>query len=131
MTVTISIINDRDTSAQDVYDCLNCRGDGCAKCDHKGVIVRRYSRFTLNLANANFSTLWAALGLDEEGGYISGIGLLSVLRSYRPGSVCRATRVDGNMIDCGIDQDRGIHYIDKLREIAMEAARLEEKVCWG
>jgi hypothetical protein len=133
MSVTIRINNDRDQSIEESYDCDWCEAKGCAKCE-KGKIIFRSSRWELQMANGNFSTVMNALGLemsDDWCGSWDARTVLAALDRFNPELAVRAERQNNNVIHCGIDQEYVIRRATLLREIAMEAARREELVVWG
>lgn len=135
MTVTISIVNDKDRSIVDTYDCdwCNASADGCKHCEN-GKIKFYSSRWQLNMANGNFSTLMSALGVklsNDLCGSADARLLLAALDRFNPELGVRAERVDRHMVHCGIDLDYVMRRTTKLREIAMEAARREERIVWS
>jgi hypothetical protein len=38
---------------------------------------------------------------------------------------------EGNYIACGVTNEQGQSYLDRLKKIAMEAAKRDEPVQWG
>jgi ribosomal protein S7 len=88
----------------------------------------------LNVANSNFATLWASLGLDtsdELMGSIDAQIVNNALNSVNPDLMIRETVVDGNMITCGITQDQVERYVKCMRCIVDEAIQTTGKVYWS
>jgi hypothetical protein len=134
MSVTISIENDRDESIVESYECQWCNGQGCDKCQN-GKVVFRSSKWQLQMANGNFSTVMSALGLcasSDDGlcGALDARVVLAALDRLNPQLAVRAERKNKNVIHCGIDQEYVERRVALLREIATEAARREEMVVW-
>ena len=141
MTITLFIENDKDKSVVESYDCDFCNGKGCKHyhCEN-GKVIFRSSKWEVNMANGNFATLMSALGLssgnDNGCGAIDARTLLEALNRFRPELAVRATTEEtgpggAQMVNCGIGLDYIIRRTEKLREIAMEAARREEMIVWG
>lgn len=148
MSVTIRIAHDKDQSIVQEFECncvWNCPPNpDCPECKGTGKVVFRNSRWEVNLCNANFAAIFAALGLPhEEYGEIDGRALLRAIESYFPGLAVRESRRyrSGELmggeegtgalhIEMGLDEEAVRIRLDKIREIAEEAARREEKVVW-
>ena len=91
-----------------------------------------YLPFEMNMANGNFQTVFSALGLNTEYcGSMDGRKLQNAIRSFNPELAIRATNISKNIIEIGIDEDRITYYTESLLEIADEAIKREEMVCWG
>lgn len=130
MTVDITFTNDTDDSIVDCFD-----GEEF-----------RYSRYNLNVANANFYTLWSALGFEtlDNGDYcgkMHPMHMLKALARVNPELITRdgigENPLKDIFIQCknvywgGIDLERANRYIQKLTEIAKEALRREEMIIWS
>lgn len=130
MTVDIFFTNDTDESIVEVFD-----GEEF-----------RYSKFNLNVANANFHTLWNALGFDllDNGDYcgkMHPLHMLKALARVNPELITRDGIGENPLKDVfkecknvywgGIDLDRAKFYIQRLTEIANEALRREEMIVWS
>lgn len=110
-------------------DCHFCKGSGTT-------IFERYP-FELDLSNSNASTLLSALGLAfDYCGDIDGRTLLAAI-DRTPVSLIQRQTTEGTgangcqWINCGIREEQATRYLTILREIAEEAVRREERVCWG
>jgi len=133
MTVDIRFTNDTDESIVEVFD-----GEEF-----------RYSKYNMNVANANFHTIWSALGFDtpENGDYcgkMHPLKMLTALKSVSPDLMTRShigenplkdIFIDANMPNLiywgGVDKERAKRYIERLTEIANEALRREEMIVWS
>ena len=118
-----------------VEDCL-CADDinpKCHYCQGTGKWTEEIYPFELNLANANFSTLWNSLGLEfDYCGEINSGELLNAVNSLDSELLLRANFVDGeNFYSFGIDKNQAARYIKKLHEICLEALKRGESVTWG
>lgn len=124
----------------------------CPMCGGTGVdpIIGPESKwypFEMNIASANFITLWSALGLevDKEDpcGHCDGRQIIDALERVMPELMVRTNHVevthkvtpDGsaehiNTFTFGIDLIKAQRYIKDLREIAEEAIKREEPVYW-
>ena len=135
MSITISFTNDTDQSLVESYDCMFCDRDNasptCRDCKGKGKVVFYHSRFSMNLANANFATFWNALGLDTEGYTCSPTIILDLLKQFNPELAIRDTIEEKNIIDCGLDESQIDSYVSRLTFIAEAAQRRNEQIVWG
>jgi hypothetical protein len=136
MSITIGITNDTDLSIVDEYKCW-CGTDeqpghpDCPECKGTGKLVFKRSKYERNLANANFSTLWNALGLEFDCRSMPARDLLLAVNSMNPDHATRAERRDGNSISCGLTREHIESYIDSLRVICLQAIKMGEDICWG
>jgi hypothetical protein len=133
MTINFGIFNDKDQSVVEEFDCMYCDGAGCDRCQQSGKYVSKSSRWEMNVANGNASMILSALGIEcsEPCGSINANALLKAIAACQPGLMVRAQHEEGHMISCGVDHSRANRYLEKLKEIAVEAARREELVGWG
>lgn len=153
MSVTITIANNNDhtraagTMTYTEYDCQRCEFDGanpncveCAPYGGKGKVRFENLPFEMNVANGNFSLLWNALALPFDwSGSIDARRILAVVPATDTALLMRDTREEGGsaegggcrVIHVGIDQERADSYLTRLRAIAEEAAKREERVVWG
>lgn len=133
MSITFSICNDKDQSVVETYECMYCDGAGCTRCQQTGKQVFKHSQWEMNVANGNASMILSALGVecDDCCGSINANALLKAIAACQPGLMVRAYHEEGHMISCGVDHSRANRYLEKLKEIAVEAARREELVGWG
>ena len=152
MSITIMIENNEkyiDNNAPELietetYDCqcVDFSEDGkpvstCYECKGKGIISFTHYPFELNVANANFSTLWNSLGLEHD--YCGEIDPRVVLKAINRTPVALIERqiTEDNeegkvhIINCGIHTKQAQRYITALTEICEEAEKREEKVYWG
>lgn len=143
MSVTVSIENNRDyckahhliqITQEDCF-CAYKAGEAqpdCPDCNGTGKEMVSTVPFEMNLANANFSTFWSALGLDIEdwSGFLDARIVLERLKSFDEALALRAGGVDGIVIESGLDAERVASYVEKLTGIAREAERREEKIFW-
>jgi hypothetical protein len=125
------------------WDPCFCSDDGtsqsadpiCPFCKGRGGSYRESFPFVLNLANANFRTLWSALGIDpneeELTGSIDARNLLKALARFAPERAVRATRSTSSAVYCGLSWPAVEMRISAISEIADEAARREEPVTWA
>lgn len=102
------------------------------------VTIRASSSFDsvheMNVANSNFSTLWASLGLDtgdELMGSIDAQIVNDALNSANPNLMIRETVEIGNMINCGLSTDQANRYLQCMRCIVDEAIQTTGKVYWS
>jgi hypothetical protein len=92
---------------------------------------KRYP-FEMQVANANHSMLWNALGLEwDYCGHIHPMELLKALDGVNPALMERSVRVDGSHYFCGVDAEQVESYVYRLRVLSIEAVNREENVCWG
>lgn len=132
MTITFGIRNDRDESVVETYECMYCDGKGCDRCQKTGKQVFKHSQWEMNVANANAGLIFSALAMDYNYcGSMNANAMLKALDSCSADWMVRAPVEEGNVMFCGVDHSRATRYLDKLKEIAVEAARREEPVCWG
>ena len=161
MSVTITIKNNHQyckthnlvTKSQLPCQCagyengLRTLGDeACSECGGEGYTQIDEYPFELNIANANFKTLWNALGLEcraaemgflgatvveSSDGEIDSRRILKALKCFSGELLVRGTVTNANHIYCGINPEQAARYIFELGKIAMEAARREEKIVWG
>jgi len=161
MSVTISIQNNRsyvDENCPDriSYTTFKCECDmstgnpdpDCWECHGKGEITFSDYPFEMNLANANFHTLFSALGLSTD--YCGTVAPQAVLKALNRTPLALIVREDREepigIVDClrkkaknegcevvyfGISLDRAQSYQTRLAAIALEAERREESVTWG
>ena len=96
--------------------------------------------FELNVANGNWSTFANALGLVDSDsmyeGWADGRVILGLIKRFCPELSIRGERDEQNegearIIDCGLSAAQVNRYAIVLAEIASEAERREEKVCWS
>lgn len=120
MSVTITIDGNREY----------CHARGLGRVDADGVAHRP---FELNLANANFATLWAALGFDAEPwGDADGRTIAARIAATEPALIERIdTTPAANCWTAGITIDQAARYLGHLATIAREAERRERPVVWG
>jgi hypothetical protein len=87
----------------------------------------------MNLANGNATMLLSGLGFPVEDycGKLNPNAVLAAIARTPVELLERSESVEGNMITCGVDLDRVNRYFDKLKEIALEAAKREEWIYWG
>ena len=112
--------------------CVEFGDEECGYCENTRVNIIRVYPFDMNMANANFSTFWNALGLEFD--YCGEIEVDEVIRALSfldEKLLLRANYVDGNFYSFGIDKVQAQRYINSLREIAGEAKRRNVKICWG
>ena len=120
---------------QEIYDCQFCQ-DGnvdpnCPDCLGKGKVVFDHFPFEATLANGNFSSVWQALGLPFDWcGSIDGRIVQRAIANVNVDAIVRPTKVEGIVTSCGVDAQQARAYLDRLAEIANEAARREENVVW-
>ena len=136
MSITFTIRNDRDESVVEEFECAyegpECRNPRCPDCHGKGVTVLKSSKWEMNVANGNASLILSSLGFPwDDCGTLNANALLKAIDSCSADRMVRAEYTEGNLISCGVDHSRATHYLTRLREIAVEAARREELVCWG
>lgn len=74
---------------------------------------------SINMANANFASLWAMLDLPvtHEGEVQAGDLMARIMLTQAMGVQERPTVVDGNFTYCGIDTD----YINRKFDLMLEA----------
>lgn len=144
MTVTITINDNgsycREHNLERIHrvEC-HCVGElpGCPICSGQGCFEYADLPYELNLANANFATLWSSLGFDAtEYGEMAPSDLLLALHCGSPELACRAERLeqigDGPvLLELGIAREQADRYHHVLREIAEEAAERDEPIIWG
>lgn len=135
MSVTFRIHHDKDESVVETFDCQNgpeCRDPTCHDCKGKGTVTFKTSKWEMNVANGNASTILNSLGFDcEYHGAINANAMLKAIASTSPDRMVRATVIEGNLISCGVGVEHAQSYLDRLKAIATEAARREELVIWG
>lgn len=156
MTITVSIANNLEYCRQN--NLIQIRSEPCLCADNPtpgchyctmtsdptpGVWVEEIYPFELNMANANFSTLWNSLGLDfDYCGQIDARIVLRALESMDSDLPLRAAvhdtgvdedgrRVGPEIIKCAIGRLQVVRYVIELSKICEEAERREELVCWG
>ena len=112
----------------------------CPECCGAGVIQEATLPWVLNLANANFTRLWSALGFYPAAfGSIDGRALWAALEVLAAQYLTRAEFVTcfGHMPTrsrprrCGIESTQATRYVFELAAIAAEAERREQPVVWG
>ena len=162
MSVTISVENNirycKENGLANVRTepCL-CVEDGrevnqnCHYCNGTGRWEETIYPFEMNLANANFGTLWSALGLARGDGedYCGSIepGLVAdalarldpmllrrATRHYLPGSEKPADALfqgGYEAYDFGIGADQAEGYVRTLTAIVAEAQRRKALISWG
>ncbi len=126
------------------YECLCCDSSmdiaptpGCPHCRGSGICGVETFPYELNVANGNFRTLMAALGMEAESGFgdCQPRELLQAVTATSAGWIVREERVESlpeqaQAIYCGIDQEQAERYLEALAEIAREAERREQPVIW-
>jgi len=141
MSVTISIEDNCNYCREhnlvqiEEYEC-SCvqfpREGECFMCHGTGKETFEVYPFDMNLANGNFHMLWNALALPfDYSGCIDARIVRDALKGFDIALLIRDTIQDGNVINCGVDEERAVRYIARLTEIVDEAERRERKVCWG
>ena len=146
MSVTITIKNNRKYCQEKlmvVKTQLPCQCAGyengmrttgdenCEECKGEGFTMMDVYPFELNLANANFETLWRVLGLDQTAPMLDPRRILKALKKTSLSKIIKGGVRDGNTIYCGISPEQAARYKVKLTELCEEASRREEKVIWG
>jgi hypothetical protein len=122
MSTTLFIDNDTDKSIVEEYDC-QCQDYpelSPSPCPHRcenGIVRFTYSQWETNLSNSNFGRVMKALGYEglDCGGSLDADTLVS-----------KIAECDQVVFDSYVTE-----RIPKIREIAKEAQRRGEKVCWG
>lgn len=149
MSVTITIADNRQYCTANNLgrtvreECCTDHDVLCPCCHGHGFVEYVELPFELNLANGNFATLAAALGVfdDDNGqveycGAVDGRRLLTALRSLDPALVLRAPAAeydDGRLrvFHGGLTREQVARYIAELSAIAAEAERREQPIVWG
>lgn len=135
MSITFGISNDLDTSKVEEFPCYKagstCRDPACPNCKGTGQITFRASRWTINLSNANANLVLEALGIDPQEGGVNPNRLLKALQRTPTHTFERPGAETARDVYCPITEPQAKRYWDRLHEIALEAAKREERVCWG
>jgi hypothetical protein len=139
MSITITIANDNDQSIERSHpcSCTDFSRNGkpvttCGMCKGTGIETYKLSKYELTLSSANFVTLWNALSFcGGDYGDMNPNKILAAIQGFRPELAIRATERISNFYNCGIDIDYVKDRIQKIKEIATEAAKREEQVCWS
>jgi len=152
MSITITIENNRAYVLRNAHSairltthtcpCVDFSENGkatpdCPDCHGTGAVTFESYPFELNLANANFRTLFNALGLpDEDYGELDSRIISRAVRKTPAALYQRARREETgergcHLIDLGIRSDQAKRYQDALLALALEAERREEKIIWG
>lgn len=151
MSITVSIDNNVsyvDSTCPDLvqYEDFPCQcadfsedGQGNPDCwECKGAGIVRFSQypFEINMANANFRTTFAALGLDtDDYGEMDPRVLLKALDRTPAALMLREDQEESgsgpHLYSFGIHPGQADRYQRELRTLAQEAERREEKVVWG
>lgn len=149
MSVTITIAHNRRFCLEHGLEertfepCYGCEEAGrarrdCPCCEGKGHVCEIHLPFELNLANGNFSTLWAALGFDAPDccGSVAAHDVLLALDALDEHLLVRADQrgygTNGAAwIYCGIRPEQAQRYLSELRAIAREADNRCERLVFG
>lgn len=145
MSITITIndnhnyCQEHDLGQTETYEC-QCvdlgEMDRCPICSGSGTETFTHYPYDMNIANGNFSMLWNALGLEFDWcGNIDGRQILDILKTFDNALLCRQTNIERKengpvIVACGVDVEGATRYISRLREIAEEAVRREQPICW-
>jgi len=117
--------------------------DGCPYCKGTSMYSEKVYPFELNVANGNWSTFANALGLVDSDsmyeGWADGRVIIGLIKRFCPELSIRGERGErdeqnegeARIIDCGLSAAQVSRYAIVLAEIASEAERREEKVCWS
>lgn len=115
-----------------------CEWSDCHFCQGTNEYEVKNYPFEMNLSNGNFSTLWNSLGLDfDYCGEISPEILRDALLNFDEELLLRANHAssddEGNMnfYSFGVDIDRALCYIVRLKAIVCEAFLRKTTVSWG
>lgn len=111
----------------------------CHYCNGAGIYSSKNYPCEMNISNGNFATLWNALGLEHDYcGEICPKKIIEVLKTFDEKLLLRANYVLSNDNECcpifysfGIDNDRAMSYINRLKDIAMHAISRGVLICWG
>lgn len=104
----------------------------CPKCKGKGWDFYAFYPYEMNLANANFATLWNSLGLESKPwGELNPQVALKALARTPTALLVRENRFEDRVYHCGIHEDQANRYFASLKKIADEAEKREEKIIWG
>lgn len=141
MSVTIAPTNNLEFCESnnlvkvETEDCLCVGGPENKQCHYCGgtkIWESKIYPFEMNVANGNFSTIWAALGLEfDYCGEIDATILSNAIKCTEIDLIRRANYVDGNYYCFGIDTKRANYYLDTLKNICSEAIRRNTSVSWG
>ena len=159
MSVTITI-KDNESWAKDngqfnveEIECLCVSPEGvasqtCSYCDGSGKMNCPDLPFELNLANANFKTLWSSLGLDVDKEECDPQAILDALDITPVEAIVRVPDMKSDTEDfidtvqkmlgvegvvvhsCGLVLEQAQRYIDELLPIAHEAKRRGKPIVW-
>jgi hypothetical protein len=109
---------------------------GCVLCYGSRRLEFEVFPWEINLANANFRTLWSALGFDaDEDGSLPAYSVLNALASTSEELCCRAGEdlsVPGQCrtVVFGLSLQQAQRYWVAVREIAEEGLRRGVRVVW-
>jgi hypothetical protein len=103
----------------------------CEHCGGQGYIEQEIFPYELNIANANFETLWSVLNLDPAAALLNPYRILKALRKTTLSLMVRGGVKQGNTSYCGISPEQASRYKVKLTELCEEASRREENIIWG
>lgn len=146
MSITISVSNNfefcRKNNLVEIIKeecfCTKNERNNCYYCKGSGEWTEEKFPCEMNISNGNFSTLWAALGLEHDYcGEICPNEIIKALRIFDENLLLRANYVssnnegDMNFISFGIDKERALSYIQRLKDIAIHAISRGENITWG
>lgn len=151
MTITITVANNMEycrehgliRTTEEECVCNQQTRAECHFCQGSGLWQEKIFPHELNLANANFATLWNALGLQSEPcGEIDARIVTAAIKTLDERLLLRATTyhtgldeddqpAGARMYSFGIDQNQASRYLRTLAAIAGEAEQREELIIWG
>lgn len=108
----------------------------CTVCKGSGSFVEKEYAYSLGLSSAAFARLWAAMGLKvKPHGDVDGRLILERLKCFDPAvvvSVPVMECIDGEPVQftAEISPKQVDRYVRILSQIAKEASKREENVCW-
>lgn len=140
MSITITIANNekylRENAPESItreYLDPNDEYDAEAiRCGYYPNGYREYFPFEMNLANANFSDLWEALGLDfDYSGQIDADIVLAALNKFSAKKLVSNGYEDGIVFFGGRSTQQVANYYWNLNKIAREAKARGEQIIWA